>query len=40
MALAGADQDHFGLWSGEPPTLHVHRGAQYASLLDLPIIPR
>ncbi len=40
VALAGADKDHFAVWPGDPPTLEVHRGAQYASSLDLPIVPR
>jgi putative CocE/NonD family hydrolase len=40
IALAGADKDHFATMPGPAPSWHVERNAKYASLIDLPVIPR
>jgi putative CocE/NonD family hydrolase len=37
IALAGADRDHYAqVPHGRPPTLTIHRGAGFASMLELP----
>jgi len=38
LALAGADQDHFGPLPGDPPEIHIHRNAAYPSRVELPVL--
>jgi uncharacterized protein len=40
LGIAGADKDHFPIFPGNPPTLHIERTAAYPSRIDLPVIPR
>jgi len=38
LALAGADRDHFALLPGPPPTWLIHRDADHASFIELPVM--
>ncbi|MGE2716636.1 CocE/NonD family hydrolase [Mycolicibacterium litorale] len=38
IAIAGADASHFVVPDGTPPTLAVHRGREFASRVELPVV--
>ncbi len=39
IAIAGADADLFEPLHGEPPVIHLHRGAEHPSHISLPVMP-